>query len=445
MRDEEGEVPIQNLYKEVTKRMNKALNWIKYNWMWMFCGIFAFMVGVITYFLPLAAGEAPLYLLSALSQGLAAIFTLIFAITIFAAQMMRKFTAMDKMMDKWTIVLMLIFAIGIILPLIHLKTDKNLLGLSFASTANLSLSIDLAIATFCVLSIIPYLKKVNRIMKYDGGIAKLKEEASEAIDLGHRETVSNKIHDLVELGESAVNDFHIERELRTNEIIGELWKFGIVVAKKEWTNQTRAVLDGLPKIGEITVKKRLDRPTARVLEAFNRIGIITVQNELQQGYVVNSAIEYMRAIGLKAIDNNLRESIERYPECLISIGVKVTNENLAFFGHPSGLILEIQEDLIRIGNKLKQDKYKDKYEKELKSSMAFLWVLGAYVQENFSQEHTETMVLPFKNRENEDLRKLFEGEFNNAKGYLGRYNRINKNSLEDFKRKYDYILESQAT
>jgi len=269
---------------------------------------------------------------------------------------------MDKMIDKWTIVLMLIFAIGIILPLIHLKTDKNLLGLSFASTANLSLSIDLTIATFCVLSIIPYLKKVNRIMKYEGGIPKLKEEAAEAIDLGHRATVSNKIHDLAELGESAVNDFHKERELRTNEIIGELWNFGIAVAEKEWPFQTRAVLDGLFKIGRITVKKRLDRPTAGVLEAFSRIGIITAQNELQQGYVVNSAIEYMREIGLKAIDKNLRESIERYPECLIRIGVKVTNENLAFFGHPLGLILELQKDLIRIGNNLKEDKYKDKYE-----------------------------------------------------------------------------------
>ncbi len=77
----------------------------------------AFVVALVTSFLPLPANGSDDLLIATISQGLAAIFTLVFAITIFAAQMMRKFTAMDMMIDIRTKILMIIFAIGIILPL----------------------------------------------------------------------------------------------------------------------------------------------------------------------------------------------------------------------------------------------------------------------------------------------------------------------------------------
>ncbi len=144
------------------------LRFTGYKWV-LLCLIGASVAGILTYNLPIAQGDGVLYLLSSISQGLAAIFALVFTITIFGAQMMRKFTAMDKMIDKWTKILMLIFAIGIILPLMHLETNydflNDLLHLNFDKTENLSLAIDLSIATFCVLAIIPYLMKVNRIMK----------------------------------------------------------------------------------------------------------------------------------------------------------------------------------------------------------------------------------------------------------------------------------------
>ena len=193
----------------------------------------ALLVTVFTYSLDFPSNEDSIsYLLSSVSQGLAAIFTLIFAITIFGAQMMRKFTAMDKMVDKWTISLMIIFAIGIILPLIQLSTDQDLLNLNFIRTANLSIAIDLGIMTFCILATIPYLIRVNRIMKYEGGISKLREQASEAIDSNHKVTASTRINELVELGESAADDMLESDVIKIVNVLKSLLKEIVILKKK---------------------------------------------------------------------------------------------------------------------------------------------------------------------------------------------------------------------
>lgn len=110
------------------------------------CFVISTIVFLITYTNPIATGDNILYFLSSISQGLAAIFALIFTITIFGAQMMKRYTSMGKILDKWTIFLMIFFAIGIILPLIQLEANYNYLH--FEKIANLSISIDLFIATF---------------------------------------------------------------------------------------------------------------------------------------------------------------------------------------------------------------------------------------------------------------------------------------------------------
>ena len=162
--------------------------------------IIAIFIAGVTYFFSLPTNSEDIsYLLSALSQGLAAIFALVFTITIFGAEMQRKFTALDKMMDKWTISLMILFAIGIILPLLQLRTDMNLVNLDIINNTKLVLSFNLGIATFCIFAIIPYLKRVNKLMKYESGISKLHEDILNAIDLNHTATSIFKIHELGEL------------------------------------------------------------------------------------------------------------------------------------------------------------------------------------------------------------------------------------------------------
>ena len=259
----------------------------------------ALLVTVFTYSLDFPSNEDSIsYLLSSVSQGLAAIFTLIFAITIFGAQMMRKFTAMDKMVDKWTISLMIIFAIGIILPLIQLSTDQDLLNLNFIRTANLSIAIDLGIMTFCILATIPYLIRVNRIMKYEGGISKLREEASEAIDSNHKVTASTRINELVELGESAADDMLESDVIKIVNVLKSLLKEIVILKKKGeiidlthditfrdyleavsnvfWKKLTFDTIHGLQKIGEKCAEKNLDAATIEVLDALRVLTINAV-------------------------------------------------------------------------------------------------------------------------------------------------------------------------
>ncbi len=175
------------------------------------CFIISVIVFFITYINPIASEDNILYFLSSISQGLAAIFTLIFTITIFGAQMMKRYTSMGKILDKWTIFLMIFFSIGIFLPLIQLEANYNYLP--FEKIANLSLSIDLFLATFCVLSIIPYSIRINRIIKYESGISNLSAEASEAIDSNHKIAATNKMSELIELGNESVFDMKWDHHL----------------------------------------------------------------------------------------------------------------------------------------------------------------------------------------------------------------------------------------
>lgn len=202
------------------------------------------------------------YLLSAVSQSLAAIFTLVFAITIFGARAMKNFTAIDRIVDKWTKVLMVVFAIGIILPLIQLSTNVDLLNIRFIKTANLSLAIDLGIATFCVLIIIPYLIRINRIMKYEGGISRLREELSDAIDSGYTAKATNRIRDLSELCLSAVDE-GLQRE--AIQIID------ILLKNSHQSGQHKAVLEGLEQVGSRSKEKKLGNVSREVLKTLIKL------------------------------------------------------------------------------------------------------------------------------------------------------------------------------
>ena len=190
------------------------------------------------------------YLLSAISQSLAAIFTLVFTITIFGSQMMGRFTSIDKIMDNWTKTLMVLFTIGIIFPLIQLgKLEYSELNISFITfnfdfnLVNLAIAIDLGIATFCVLAIIPYLMRVNQIMKYERGISKLDEKLNEAEFNNDATRELNIINDLIELCISGVYD---NAEWAVIEIID--------ILKKKHPEYQKEVTKGLKKILDISKK-----------------------------------------------------------------------------------------------------------------------------------------------------------------------------------------------
>lgn len=161
--------------------------------------------------------------LSSISQGLAAFFALSFTISIFGAQMMGGFTALDKVMDRWTKVYMVLFSVGIIFPLWQLITVRYsidwvsfvqkmgitlpLQQLKIGSVGNIDLlTLDLILVVFCVLGIIPFTIKINRIIKYEGGIPDSYNKARDAIISGNEVISSDNISKLGMLGYSALRD-----------------------------------------------------------------------------------------------------------------------------------------------------------------------------------------------------------------------------------------------
>ena len=100
--------------------------WKTYNW-WVFCIVAAITVFVTLFFIaPTTDPDNARYILSAISQGLAAILALVFTITLVVAQMTRRYIAMDKIIFRpETIILMLVFGIGIIVPLLALRCSVH--------------------------------------------------------------------------------------------------------------------------------------------------------------------------------------------------------------------------------------------------------------------------------------------------------------------------------
>lgn len=391
--------------------MNLKIKLIKHKWV-LFCIIGASVMGIVTYSLPIAEGDDILYLLSSISQGLAAIFALVFTITIFGAQMMQKFTALDRVIDGWTKGLMILFAIGILLPLLQLKTDYDALNLNLVDTANLSLAIDLSIATFCVLAVIPYLIRVNKTMKYEGGISKLSEELAMAVDSNHKATSLNRVSELLELGKSAADDV---MENETIKIVKNLKDMGVEVTEKGWGDIAREIVYALKEIGLKNADKNLDGATREVLEALRKIGIKAadkVADEKLVNDVIINAVVGLREIGIGAIDNDLSDgTVLDSTYGLYDIGSKGVEKKLGLFHSADLIIVPVIEKenlikvLLEIANKA-YEKNEKKFKNASENSMMYLWALGAYVKKYLPQ-YAEEMALQLNKSNKRVIRELF--------------------------------------
>ena len=234
------------------------------------------------------------YILSAISQSLAALLALIFTITLVAAQMTRSYTAMDKIIFRSeTIGLMSAYGIGIILPVLMLKFGFWYKGVI----------VSIFIATFCVFSLFPFLRGVNMTLK-EIGIDNLVKEAEEAIYSGFEAKAVNRVVELKEIGEDIVKRRREERAVQivtglasigtkaldnkdkefetlishvvkilssmgsnaaNNKLddvvlyVGQgLEDIGVKVAVKQWTSEMRSVIIGLERIGSSAAKNELN-------------------------------------------------------------------------------------------------------------------------------------------------------------------------------------------
>ena len=393
----------------------------------IFCAISAFAIGILTYNLPIAKGDDVLYLLSSISQGLAAIFALVFTITIFGAQMMMKFTGMDKLIDWWTKSLMIIFTIGIILPLIQLKTDVN--PFEFNNMADLSLAIDLSLVTFCILAIIPYLMRVNRIIKYQGGISKLNEDTLEAIDLKFHITAANRLNELIKLGKNAAHD---KLENETIEIVQSLKNIGTISISNKLYDLPFTILVGLKEIGIISIEKKLDLfcssengnnfVTKEILDVLKIIGVKIAKH--QDTKRNKFTMECMKSLGINAIDNNLNDEIIFSSIGLIEIISDVAKSNIEYIN--IGI-----ENISEIATK-SYEKNNLKYKRSFEFSIINLWILGAFAV-NYFPNTAGNVAMQLKKWNPPNIKEIFESDA------------VREKTRDCIKKKYPKIIDELTT
>ena len=235
------------------------------------CLLFSLTLSIIAYKNPTYEPNNILYFLSSISQGLAAIFSLLFTITIFAIQMTKTPISIDKIFDKWTLLFMTLFAAGITLPLIQLVVNHNYLP--FDKIKNLSLAVDLFLASFCVLSIIPYSIRINKTMLYESGLSNLSYDISEAIDRDHKTVVSIKVKELIKLCSISLED---EQWDKTCSIVKELKDIPEKISCIEWTDLNESIIR---KLIRITYKNHF-RDTQVMITVIEALGTIGSKNKI---------------------------------------------------------------------------------------------------------------------------------------------------------------------
>jgi hypothetical protein len=272
----------------------------KYKW-WilliMTLAVFS-ILSISDYANPNECPENARYILSAISQGLAAILALVFTITLVVSQMTRRYTAMDKIIFRpETIILMTIFGTGVVTPLLVLKLGFWRYGV------NLSI----AIAFFCVFSLIPFLKGVNGVLKYDIGIVNLDEEIMEAIKSENEAKTVQGMMDLESICKDAINE---SREETTLEIIDFLSEIGEKTIETKFEHATFSVIKRLKNIGIDAIEKGFKDDTLLFLAgALGDLRTGSAKNEWEPKAILATLV--LKEIGCKAAEKKLIDTTSK--------------------------------------------------------------------------------------------------------------------------------------
>jgi len=173
---------------------------------------------------------------------------LVFTITLIAAQIAGRYTAITKVLKEAAILLMLLFAAGVILPIILLRAE--------GSPGNGSVDACIALAIVCTFSLIPYLLRMNTILKYDFGIDNLAGKAVEAIASLNEPLANNLVAELIELGLESIKKLRgIKKQVKfmkapSNRIVDSLAFLGRKIIGNDLEQSCREVMKGLSRIAK---------------------------------------------------------------------------------------------------------------------------------------------------------------------------------------------------
>ena len=426
-------INIRHLLEEGEKKVSLFYGGILRH-LWVFCIITAILFWLFIYFLlPLSQVNNNSDLLISISASLATIFALVFTGTTVLAQILKRgYKAMDKLLhNKKIISVYIFFFAAIIYPLLVLKTDINMLSgfdVKNSTVANLSITTSIATMIFGILVLIPYSLEIFKIAKYNT-ISLLIQDAGDAINENKQGAIKEIINELSYLGKDFIEHNY---DYKVNFIINGLRDIGMKTTEKEWVDPTNNILFRLTEIGEKVVENKLDGTHSElfgspkrffseakdILDTLTEVGLKSADKKLIEGTeefpVAFYAIEYLKNIGVKAIDNNLSvNTIRSSPFGILRIGIKAAEKNLGMSGDPIKLVEETRNGLIEIGTKAQ-----DNFEEITHSSMQYLWILSAYVQKyHLAEMKVWARNLKIKLKET-NATDQFENEFQDAKKYL---------------------------
>lgn len=238
------------------------------------------------------------YLLSAISQGLAALLALVFTITLVVVQMTRRYTVTKMIiLNSGTKFLMLVFGTGIILPLFALKFGWFCVGV------NLSI----VIACFCIALLLPFLKNVSDVLIYDIGYVNLYGEITDAIKSENEAKTVQGIIDLESICKDAIKE---SREETTSEIIDFLSEIGEKTIETKFEHATFSVIKRLKNIGIDVIEKGFEDSTLLFLAgALGDLRTGSTKNEWEHKAILATLV--LKEIGCKAAKKKLMLTTDR--------------------------------------------------------------------------------------------------------------------------------------
>jgi hypothetical protein len=298
--------------------------------------------------------------------------------------MTRRYTAMDKIIfRRETVFLMIIFGIGVVTPLLVLKFGF------WGHGVNLSI----VFAVFCVFSLIPFLKGVNWVLKYEFGVNAIYKEIMLTIESKNKESVD--VEELTEIGEIAVTE---APENTVTAIICYLSQIGKKCAEKRLGDKTSRVVNTLSVIGVESVGRRFEEASFFAATGLKKIGVEAAKIGLTGGLLDDPATDAIN--GLK------------------DIGAKAAEKGLVKWGTTICTV----EGLKEVGMGLKKEYM----------AVNGLWCLGAFVTE-YLPEQVDHVIQNLKEMEKKIGRDLLMRWGENC---INDYSNL-KASLEEFKRRYE--------
>lgn len=278
---------------------------------WIACIVFGISAGLISFYLKLPVkNDGILYLLSTISQALAAIFALVFTVTLMAAQMAQKYTAIDKFFDRKTKVLMVMYAVGIIFPALILKMDST------NGFYNIFVSITIGLMAFCVAAIIPYLKSCNDVIKFETGVSNLFDEINESASSYNYPKAEQAVYELRDIAKSAIQEEREKPLFMIDIAISNLVKFGLLRQGDILpTFSAYRPLIALSEIGISAAAKRMDNVANAITLSLQECGRLVIDKDFIDGSA-GKVIETLKQIGINSTKQKLKSTSV---SCLVSL------------------------------------------------------------------------------------------------------------------------------